>query len=198
MLHLHTHTHHVYAIKRGGVWIVLPSAGINWTCSRKNVLIIVFKRFVFFVFYNGALKPLLHLLWTSWKWTATVCGYGITLMFTLDPARKIRNNRVTINAFKQTLSAGREWCIVCLVIAEVEKKNKASSACCTRLATLVNAVSLIRASVPCKGHFNEMPCLFTLRCVLQHQEQTGSSICRAWLLSGRLWLKWKRIIHWRL
>lgn len=50
-------------------------------------MLIVFKHYFS---CNLALKPRVHLLWTSWKPTATVCGYGITLMFTLDPPRKIR------------------------------------------------------------------------------------------------------------
>lgn len=45
------------------------------------------------------------------------------------------------------------------------------------------------------GHFNAMPCLLSLRSVLEHQEQTGSSICRAWSLSGRHSLTWNQIKH---
>ena len=40
----HTHTH-TARHKRGGVWIVWPSVGINQTCCCKNVLIIDFKHY---------------------------------------------------------------------------------------------------------------------------------------------------------
>lgn len=112
--------------KRGGVWLARPSAGINWKCCcKRNVLNIVFKHCCFFLsfsfFYNCALKLPLHLLWTSWKLTATVCGYGITLMFALDPPKKIRTtDRLSI----LQAARARECRIVCLVIAEVEKKIK--------------------------------------------------------------------------
>lgn len=43
------------------------------------------------------------------------------------------------------------------------------------------------------GRFNEMPCLLSLRSVLEHHEQTGSCICRAWSLSSRRPLTWNQI-----
>ena len=108
-------------------------------------------------------------------------------MFTHDPLRKIRAAQRLSVLRADGESASTERFVVRPVIAEVERKIKPRAPAAH--GRPVSAVSLIRASVPCQGRFNEMPCLLTLRSNLQHQEQTGS--CRTWLLSGKR--KWSRI-----
>lgn len=147
---------------------------LNSTRHRKRVPIIVIKRSFFFL-YNCSLKtpstaPVREHLESKPQLS---CTHGITLMFALDPERKIRlRERPSILKADSEREQRMVYCEPHNCWGGGKKREKrAWSVCRTRSATPAIAVSLIRASPPCKG-------AFLMRCCVCSRWGASSSIRR--------------------